>query len=223
MRYATLALMLCLVASSSIAQIQPGQRRTLEPVGEYAQIDTRLVKETIDLFSKGSEEERVARVKDIRANPQNYAPPVFYLLSRVLFQSGLKDEAAFWFYAGQLRARYDANRCADPSAAQAVASLNDSFGGPINAYMFQQLPKLEALIPKVVEWDERTAHNYDHRWINLSGMNAVMASLGKDAGKEAPSLSLPKERWPQIAEDTRRDYLNGFRQALAKAKQGAAK
>jgi hypothetical protein len=138
----------------------------------------------------------------------------------VLFDQGLRDEGAFWLYAGQLRARYDANRCADVSARQAVAVLTDRFGPPINLYMFKDLPKLEALIPKVVDWDRKTPHDYDHRWINLHGMNAIMESLD-GTGKPKP-LSLPRAQWDAIAEKTRADFLAGFRQALAMAKQRAA-
>jgi len=42
--------------------------------------------------------------------PENYAPPVFYALSEALLVRGEKDDAAFWFYAGQIRTRFDAHK-----------------------------------------------------------------------------------------------------------------
>lgn len=114
----------------------------------------------------------------------------------------------------QLRGRYDANRCADISARSGIGVLNMEFGGPINRYMFMQsdLSKIENLIPKVVEWDKVTAHNYDQRWINLHGMDAMITSL--DGQTKEPTFSLPEKDWESIAEKTRADYLSGFADAL---------
>lgn len=192
---------------------------TVTPRGEYAQIDTRLADETIRVLTRGSAEERHAITAKIKANPENYAPPVFYLLSHVLFTEGEKELAAFWFYAGQLRARVDANICADQSARQAVAVLNENFGTPINQYAFQDIPRLEALIPKVVEWERRTPYNYDRRWINLTGMGAIMSGISEpnEDSPQAP-LSHPKEKWDEIAEITRTGYLSGFKAALNEIK-----
>src|SRR5215831_8856005 len=106
----------------------------VKPVGEYAQIDTRLTIEAIEHLGKGSANEKEEAIRQIKAGPDKYAPPAFYALSYVLLQRGDKDDAAFWFYAGQLRARFDANRCADVSAREAVAVLNQQFGPPINEY-----------------------------------------------------------------------------------------
>ena len=141
--------------------------------------------------------------------------PIEVLIEYVaLFQQGDREDSLFWFYAGQLRARFDANRCADVSARAAVGALNEEYGPPINRYAFRNLAQLEELIPKVVAWDRRTPHDYDHRWINLHGMGALTGGDG-----ETRALSLPQEQWQAIAERTRDDYLRGFREAMAQAKQ----
>jgi hypothetical protein len=197
------------------------QNHTLKPVGEYAKIDTRVTNETIRILRRGPDELRNQRITDIQSRPQDYAPPVFYALSEALFQRGDRDDGAFWFYAGQLRARFDANRCTDPTAGQAVDALTQQFGPAINQYMFQDLAKLEALIPRVVEWDRNTPHNYEHRWINLSGTDAVQASLEKGPPNATRPLSHPEDQWDRIAERTRREYLAGFRQAMQQAKKGS--
>lgn len=189
---------------------------TLKPQGEYASIDTRLATQTMKELAQGTDEVRVRTIRAVMTAPQNYAPPVFYVLSSLLFEAGLKNDAAFWFYAGQLRARFDANRCNDASARSAVGTLNERYGTPINQYAFQDRDKLEALIEKVVKWDRDTAHNYDHRWINLSGMGATTSAMG-NATATAP-LSLPEAQWAAIAEKTRSDYLVGLREALKQAK-----
>lgn len=208
-----------MAASFFVAAGSPAlaQDRTLTPRGEYARIDTRATNEAIAALSRGDEAAQDRVIAQVKAQPEGFAPPVFYVLSRVLFQRGQKDEAAFWFYAGQLRARFDANRCADVSARQAVSALNQQFGGPINQYAFQDIAKLEALVPRVVAWDRQTPHRYDHRWINLHGMNAVLSATDPKAPAQA-ALSLPEAEWPQIAEKTRQDYLAGFRDAMVEMK-----
>lgn len=210
-RAAVIGASLCLAAAAVCAQ------ESVQPQGQFAQIDTRLANETIEVLENGNAGQQQRTIERIKERPQNFAPPVFYVLSSVLFQRGEKDEATFWYYAGQLRARFDANRCADATARQAVRELNQRFGSAINQYAFQDVPGLEALIPRVVEWDRRTPHRYDHRWINLHGMDAVKSGLG---GRFTPVtvLSAPGEEWEQIAEKTRQDYLTGFEKALARMK-----
>lgn len=190
----------------------------LAPTGEYAKIDTRLARDTIQALTKGSAAQQDQVVAAVLKSPKDYAPPVFYALSSVLFAKGRKDDAEFWFYSGQLRARYDANRCADGSAADEVGILNDQYGSDINKYAFLDLDALQKTVTRVIAWDKATPHDYDGRWINLYGMNAALASLNKGAAADAQPLSLPENRWGQIAEMTRRDYQDGFNDALAKMK-----
>lgn len=181
--------------------------------GEYAKIDEHRELAALDIFAHGTAAQKDDEIAQIEAAPDRYAPFVFYAMSEVLFQNGNKDDAAFWFYAGQLRARFDANRCADVSARSAVSVLNQRYGTPINQYAFGNPAMLEKLIPRVVDWDRKTPHNYDPRWINLHGMNAMIAGLGNTPAATEP-LSLPSNQWDAIAEKTRSDYLNGFHAAL---------
>jgi hypothetical protein len=207
-----LALSLCLLLPAAAT----AQTHTVEPRGEYANIDTRAAREAIEALSSGAPERKARTIAEVTAAPEKYAPPVFYALSRALFEQDKKDEAAFWYYAGQLRARFDAYRCADVSARQAVSLLNREYGGPINKHAMQDLAKLEALVERVVAWDRRTPHRYDHRWINLHGMGAILSA--KEGAKPAP-LSLPEQDWPAIADKTRQDYLSGLRKAIERRKQ----
>ncbi|MDP3430363.1 MAG: hypothetical protein Q8R89_08540 [Desulfomicrobium sp.] len=192
------------------------QQTNLRMKGVYAEIDTIKARETIRLLSDNNEKNVSNTILSIKENPENYAPPVLYELSRTLFSLDKKDEAAFWYYAGQLRARFDANRCSDISARQAVAVLNQEYGTPINQYTFQDLNKLESLIHRVVEWDRSTPHNYDHRWINLHGLEATLSAMGEESNNKP--LSLPAEQWEAIAENTRKKHLENFEEVLIQAK-----
>jgi hypothetical protein len=84
-------------------------------------------------------------------------PAVFYMLAKKLFEAGQKDEAVFWFYAGQLRYRayLKANPSLDPSGDPALfASLSEVVGRPLNQYAFGDIPKLSASIERALAWDE---------------------------------------------------------------------
>lgn len=217
--------MLACAISTSIfsAMGTAGAKEIILPIsGQYKTIDTKLATATIKLLQSKSKASQDKAIKAIEAAPDRYAPPVLYQLSATLFQRGDKDKAAFWFYAGQLRGRYDANRCGDLSARSAIAVMNDQFGQPINQYMFSNLSKLEKVVPEVLAWDKKTAHNYDQRWINLHGMGSMLTSLGdKDQSKRDPgevAMSLPQAEWPQIEEETRKNYLKGFQETLSEAK-----
>ncbi|WP_255576287.1 hypothetical protein [Comamonas sp. Y33R10-2] len=200
--------------------IAPPATQALAPVGVFAQIETKLGQEALRLLSQGSPQQQQNVLDRVRSAPERFQPPVLYVMSQLLFKAGQKDEAAFWFYAGQLRARFDANRCADPTARPAVDVMNQNFGGPINRYLFQDLDNAQALIAKVVEWDRRTPYAYDPRWINLHGVQAVQTAkdpqLAKTLTKE--SLSLPQSEWPALAEQTRSKFLQGFIDAISQLK-----
>lgn len=209
-----MALMLLIVANPVIAET-----RMVEPQGVFAEIDTRLAQEAIRALSGGNAQQQQSMIATVKANPNQYAPPVFFWVSHVLFENGAQDEGAFWFYVGQLRARIDANICTDVSARQAVSLLNEQFGPPINQYMFQDIPKLEAMIPEVVKWDQKTPYLYDRRWINLHGMQAMMASMeGSNKHADPLVISEPEAQWDAIAAQTRTDYLKGFTQAMVELK-----
>jgi hypothetical protein len=54
-------------------------------------------------------------------------------------------------------------------------------------------------------------------------LNAVLASQGKGDANAAAPLSVSKEQWREIAQQTRRDYFEGLRKALEAAKQRGGK
>jgi hypothetical protein len=185
---------------------------------EYSQIDVRLSQDAIAILKGGTPDQVGEAVAGIEANPAAFNPEVFFALSSSLFDAGKKDEGAFWFYAGQLRARFDANRCADVEARQVVSSLTYAYGGKINQYTFQDPDRLEQLLIRVVDWDRKTPHDYDQRWINRK-WNDYLKELYQRGKKSAPEpLSLPAEQWEAIAEETRVTYLKSHLEGLAEYK-----
>jgi ankyrin repeat protein len=172
-----------------------------EPQGEFAEIDTEKQIAAIKALMNGDAD----MIQAVLANPQSYAPPVLFQLSATLFEKGDKSEAAFWLYAGQLRARSDANKSKDPSARQAIVVLNMQFAEKINQHMFTDIPKLTATVQRVVEWDKTTPRDYDPRWIALHGMGAFL---------EDKIPFEPESEWKKIDEQTREQYWADFQEVI---------
>jgi hypothetical protein len=179
----------------------------IEPTGPYKTIDVRLANDTIKSLQNSKGEKRLQIIQKVTSESENFAPPVLYFVSSLLFEQGKKDDAMFWFYAGQLRGRIDANICADKSAQAAISALNERFGTPINQYSFRDIPKLTNTVNRVLAWEEKTSCAYDRRWINLHGMNGI-------TGDTNSALSAPKEQWETIRKSTRDDYRSTFYEAL---------
>jgi hypothetical protein len=164
-----------------------------------------------------------AAVARILAAPHKYPPIVFCAMADLLFNKGKVDEASFWFYAGMLRIRFDAKRCADLSAREAVAAIDRQYGRNISRYAAQDPKNFEALISRAVAWDRETPHDYDHRWINLYGMNAMLPSMaGASAEAKPQPMSLPKDQWDELAEKNRLQYIGDIRGALKNADSAAS-
>lgn len=191
-----------------ITTLSHAQTTAVKPKGIYKEIDVAKHNATVATLNGNDKKLKQQIIDSVLKNPNNYNPPVIYALSRELFSQGQKDEATFWFYVAQLRARYDANLCMDNSAKQAVSVLNGEYGPEINKYAFQDIDQLEKTVTKVVEFVRGNEENYDHRWINLYGMDAISAGMDKKAGKN--ELSKAKESWPEIKKKTIDDYYNGF-------------
>jgi hypothetical protein len=152
------------------------------------------------LFSSSVPAERVIK------NPNKYLPLNLYEAADELFVAGRKDEAMFWYYTGQLRARYDANRTNDITAGSGVTLLNNRYGSSINKYAFTDIEKLKITIKKVVEFVENNEEKYNPSWLYYHGMAAFIDS---DAERMKP-----RSEWPEIKKQTIKDYQTGFIEAL---------
>lgn len=189
--------------------------------GEYAQIDTKPIAATMLQLQQTSGSENDALIAQIEHEPENYAPPVLFVLAKVLFAKGNLDDAIFWFNAARLRGDFDASRCADPSARSAIPALVNSIPVALRRAQFDNLDKLTAIVDRVVQWDKSTPYNYEYRWINLHGLNALSSGLGDASANDKP-LSLPQEQWPALAEKNRMDYLASLDTAIAQITKARA-
>jgi len=182
--------------------------------GEYATIDTKLTIETIRRLQGTVGIEDDGLISDVENNSGNYAPPVLFALASLLYKQGRSDDAIFWFNAARLWANFDAARCADVSARSAVPALVAQIPAQLRRSQFDDPEKLKDIIHRVVQWDESAPYNYDYRWINLHGPDAIRSGLGNADTTNKP-LSLPREEWGALAQRTRADYVVSLNAAVA--------
>lgn len=201
-------IILLLTIAFGLSTLSNAQTKEIKLKGVFKEIEIARHNEAIEILNGKDKKLKQQTVETILKNPNFYNPPVIYALSRELFNQDKKDDAMYWFYVAQLRARYDANLCMDNSAKQAVSILNGEYGTEINKYAFQDIDKLEKIVTEVVDFLKTNEENYDHRWINLHGMDAVLAGMNDNA--EQKELSQPKEKWAEIKKKTIEDYYNGF-------------
>jgi hypothetical protein len=119
---------------------------------------------------------------EIRAGIEKRHPAAYYVLAGKLFATGARDEAVFWFYAGQLRYRFHlaANPTLPPSGDPALfASLSEGLGRPVNEYAFGDLAQLTATIDKVLAWDERTDNAFTSKTKNAESWKEIRGGLVK--------------------------------------------
>lgn len=193
------------------------QTEEIKLKGVFKEIDIAKHNAAIEILNGENNTLKQQTVDSILKNPNHYNPTVIYALSHELFSQDKKDDATYWFYVAQLRARYDANLCMDNSAKQAVSVLNNEYGPDINQYAFQDIDKLEKTVNKVVNFVRSNNENYDHRWINLHGMWAVLA--GQSDEPETRELSKPKNEWEAIKKKTVDDYYKRFIEYVKSQKQ----
>jgi hypothetical protein len=203
-----------------LAQLYPcrpssvGKNVVVPPTGEYATIDTRQSIALIRTLGATSGHENDSVIENIKAHSDAHPPPVFFALARLLYQRGDVDDAIFWFNAGRLRGNFDALRCTDISARSAISALVFQIPAELRKAQFADMQKLRTIITSVISWDEATPHNYDQRWINLHGMEAMKQGLG-DPNPSSVPLSVAQEKWDGLAKQARDDYRKGLEEAIA--------
>lgn len=190
------------------------------PSGEFASIDTKPSIAIMQKLNATAAYENDALVGQIVHDSGNFIPPVFIALANLYYRQGNFDNAIFWFNAGRLRTTLDALLCTDPSAASAVAALVAQVPKDLIKKQFEDMPKFKSIVENVLKWDASTAYSYDHRWISLHGMRAVMSGVSTDA--QSGPLTIPRERWDEVAKQNRDAYRKSLDKAIETVQKARA-
>ncbi|MGJ3243394.1 MAG: hypothetical protein ACFE0O_10635 [Opitutales bacterium] len=191
------------------SQSRAGGPPVLNPVGEYAEIDTGGSRAASQAIAAGDTQ----ALRQVIEQPGDFNPPTLALAAYAL-HNRYPERAMYFFYLAQLRARSDINKSLEPSTEAAMSVINESVGPFINRYAFNDIPRLRQIIRRVLEADVTLPRNYDPRWVALHGLGAF--------SRETIPFH-PEERWATINARTRDSWLAQFREVIKRVetlKQG---
>ncbi len=95
-----------------------------------------------------------AAVEEVLKSADRAEPLTLMQASSRLFVRGDKDKGVFWFYAGQLRARYSPQLTGE--ASQLITIFVMTLGEEINAYAMRDVATMTKTIGQALAWDAQT-------------------------------------------------------------------
>jgi hypothetical protein len=114
--------------------------------------------------SAGREPGAAQTIQELEIGIQNKAPSTYFALATELYRSGQKDDAAFWYYVGQLRYRFlvlAKAKAAEPSDEQAhFWLLSESVGQSIYEKADRRSATLVRALDRALAWDLEQPNGY---------------------------------------------------------------
>jgi hypothetical protein len=208
-----------LFALQASAQVVPppavppeaGPRLHDKPQGIYAGIEIHGQLRTIARLRELIPTPRREAIAAALQNPAALSPPALYALANAISQddANMRD-AVFWYHVGRLRAVYDALRCKDPTARNAVNILGRNLNPDIARYQRQRRQYTLEIAEAAIKWDQNHPREYDHRWVNLYGKVAR-----ESAGTDPSELTVSELEWPAILKHVHEAHLKSVQDFAA--------
>jgi hypothetical protein len=133
------------------------------------------------LLNASAQDPATLSIEQLSNGIENRHPSSFYILAGKLFAAGKKDDAVFWFYAGQLRYRVyllvNKDKLEPSGDPAAFASLSEEIGRPLNEYAFGDIPQLAKTIDAVIAWDQSHSNALTPRDKYRSEYDQIVAGL----------------------------------------------
>jgi hypothetical protein len=178
------------------------------------------VGKSFDLQLASSKQADIVAVRDaIQAQPQRITPMTLMVLAIRLYDVGLRDEAAFWFYVAKNRyvTMADVLNVKSPDLAQVEDAVRNFaiLAGPLfNGYAFCDGVKQREISLKSLEWVERNPYEVifmeqlpalpGDRILNLK---KSVSRLKGNADKEQLYLSDPKNL-EELSKSRKANHIN---------------
>jgi len=192
-----------LAFTAACAALSAGQARAQALRGAYASIDMRGTDELLGRLRQAYGSDKRVAMREVAGRPAIVMPPVFYALGSALAEERPED-AVYWYQCGRIRAVYDALRCRDKTARNALNIVRRLLSPELQKEMFYRRDRLVRLAEKAVAWDLDTPRSYDQRWPALYG-DAAKTSDGSE------DLQVPESEWPEVLKHVHEAHLQSVR------------
>lgn len=162
----------------------------------------------VDLEKRLSSKDAVvanAAADELIRSADRAEPLSVMLAASRLFQRGDRDNAVYWFYAGQLRARYSPQLTGEN--AQLIPIFLMTIGEPINAYAMRDIKKMTPVLDKVLNWDEQTFPTWA-RENQIDSANPELLQRRTRARDGLAALIAELKSKPEEYESKAREYKN---------------
>ena len=111
----------------------------------------------------------LAKAEVVLANAERTPSVELFLASVALLEQKRNADAAFLFFAAQLRSRYDLNRyppkgTGGDSPDIAIGALSGQIGAAVNPAIMRQPKELRAVVDRIAKFTPATPRGYDPGW-----------------------------------------------------------
>jgi len=186
--------------------------KTLQPVGEYAEIDVHKDTSAFEILKGPESEEKKSLAEKIHQSPGDYGPFLLLYLGIYYLEKDNLSQALHYMRAGIFRATVDVDAAKDNSLVDILPIMNQLMSTAVGAF-FQKNPDkekegLSALMEvsrHLMDWDFKTPRNYDARWPCLHSSKGIKASVLNDVGAKTGYAT--KEEYNEILKKHRSLFL----------------
>jgi TonB family protein len=147
----------------------------------------------------GSREQLIGVVDDFVADSSMASPMFLYFAANTAFRLGRIEDAAFLFYAAQLRRAVDFQRyniSAEPDGNNAITYLmflNETTGMSVNPAIMRQPAQFSSVIRRLEKWEI------------VASPQAYYPEFA-----EAKGFKLPAPQWSELARTTKQSFMEAF-------------
>lgn len=147
-----------------------------------------------------------AAAREVLKDPDGIKEPLnWFAPAMALFRSGEREEALFWFYAAQLRTRYQLV-FEQGDRGQLLTVMLMTVGGPINNFGYQNPELLVSTYDHVLKWDQTTPNPWRNttqtaeQRARVSDIYEGFQTLRQKVLDEAPTLKAEAQRQTRFYE-----------------------
>lgn len=153
----------------------------------------------------GSPQELRAVVDALAADTSLASPMLLFMASNTAMRQGLIEQAAFLFYAAQIRGAFDferydvASRPDGSNAATYLSFLKETTGMSVNPAIMREPARFAAVVARLEKWDV------------VPAPGAYYPEF-----EQAKGFKLPRERWTARGAEIKEDFLSQFARPMAR-------